>query len=75
MNRKTAIDTIRSIWSQLDQEFCVTDKDRANSELGMEECLLALGVSEEEIRGELLIPSVEELEKEKNDMKIKKRYL
>ena len=52
MTRQEAITEIIVAWEMRDQEFCCGHKEWKESEKQMYECLHALGVTDEEIRGE-----------------------
>lgn len=51
MTRQEAIKAIVSVWAQRDSEFCCSDGERKESETELQDCLLALGVSVEDMEG------------------------
>ena len=51
MTRQEAIAAIIWAWGQRDSEFCVKTEEREESEKELDEALLALGCTPEEIHG------------------------
>lgn len=49
MNRQVAINTIFDTWWKRDSEFCCSNGERAASRMELKECLLALGITKEEM--------------------------